>query len=63
MFLKPRDWKGGKAVAERSGAMQAKAGTLQSPVFVSQQNWLTKMAQNNKKILDKTQNSNEIFIC
>ena len=63
MFLKPRDWKGGKAVAELSGAMQAKAGTLQSPVFVSQQNWLTKMAQNNKKILDKRQNSNEIFIC
>ena len=59
MFLKPRDWKGGKAVAERSGAML----TLQSPVFVSQQNWLTKMAQNNKKILDKRQNSNEIFIC
>ena len=63
MFLKPRDWKGGKAVAERSEAMQAKAGTLQSPVFVSQLCWLTKMAQNNKKILDKRQNSNEIFIC
>jgi len=45
LFLKPRDWKGGKAVAERSGAML----TLQSPVFVSQLCWLTKMAQNNKK--------------
>ena len=48
LFLRTRDWKGGKAVAERSGAMQAKARTLQSPVFVSQLCWLTKMARNIK---------------
>ena len=49
-----KDWKSGGAVAERSGAMQAKAGTLKDSVLDCPKTKHAKVAPSNENF-DKTQ--------